>query len=53
MKVDRASLRIGLKHLELMNVLTIRQGDGIYVRDYMKGASIDFLRNPFSAVRTT
>ena len=44
MKVDRASLRVGLKHLELMNVLTIRQGDGIYVRDYMKGASIDFLR---------
>jgi GntR family transcriptional regulator, transcriptional repressor for pyruvate dehydrogenase complex len=44
MNVDRASLRIGLKHMEMMNVLTIRQGDGIYVRDYMKGASIDFLR---------
>ena len=44
MDVDRASLRIALKHLELMNVLTIRQGDGVYVRDYMKGASIDFLR---------
>lgn len=42
--VDRASLRIALKHLEMMNVLTIRQGDGIYVRDYLKGASIDFLR---------
>ena len=45
--VDRASLRIALKHLELMNVLTIRQGDGVYVRDYMKGASIDFLRMLF------
>lgn len=44
MHVDRASLRVGLKHLETMNVLTIRQGDGIYVRDYLKGASIDFLR---------
>jgi GntR family transcriptional repressor for pyruvate dehydrogenase complex len=44
MEVDRASLRIGLKNMEMMNVLTIRQGDGIYVRDYMKGASIDFLR---------
>ena len=42
--VDRASLRIALKHMEMMNVLTIRQGDGIYVREYMKGASIDFLR---------
>lgn len=45
--VDRASLRIALKHLEMMNVLNIRQGDGIYVRDYMKGASIDFLRMLF------
>lgn len=45
--VDRASLRIALKHMESMNVLTIRQGDGIYVRDYMKGASIDFLRMLF------
>jgi GntR family transcriptional regulator, transcriptional repressor for pyruvate dehydrogenase complex len=44
MQVDRASLRMGLKHLETMNVLTIRQGDGIYVRDYLKGASMDFLR---------
>lgn len=45
--VDRASLRIALKNMELMNVLTIRHGDGIYVRDYMKGASIDFLRMLF------
>jgi len=45
--VDRASLRTALKHLEMMNVLTIRHGDGIYVRDYMKGASIDFLRMLF------
>jgi GntR family transcriptional repressor for pyruvate dehydrogenase complex len=45
--VDRVSLRIALKHLELMNVLTIRHGDGAYVRDYMKGASIDFLRMLF------
>ena len=45
--VDRASLRIALKNLELMNVLSIRQGDGVYVRDYMKGASIDFLRMLF------
>lgn len=45
--VDRASLRIALKHLEMMNVLTIRQGDGIYVRDYMKSASLDFLRMLF------
>jgi len=45
--VDRASLRIALKNMELMNVLNIRHGDGIYVRDFMKGASIDFLRMLF------
>jgi DNA-binding FadR family transcriptional regulator len=44
MKVDRVSLKIGLKHMEMMNLLTIRQGDGIYVLDYLKGAGIDFLR---------
>ncbi len=51
-QVDRASLRIALKHMEMMNVLTIRHGDGIYVRDYMKGASIDFLRILFLQTET-
>ncbi len=51
--VDRASLRIALKHMEMMNVLTIRQGDGIYVREYMKGASIDFLRMLFLQTEET
>jgi GntR family transcriptional repressor for pyruvate dehydrogenase complex len=53
MGVDRVSLRIGLKHLEMMNVLFIRQGDGIYVRDYLKGASIDFLRILFLQLEQT
>lgn len=52
LEVDRASLRIALKHLESINVLTIRHGDGIYVRDYMKGASIDFLRMLFMQTET-
>ncbi len=43
MKVDRTSLRLGLKQLESMRVLTIRQGDGIYVKDYIKNAGLDFL----------
>lgn len=51
--VDRASLRIALKHMELINVLTIRQGDGVYVRDYMKGAGIDFLRMLFLQTEKT
>ena len=53
MGVDRVSLRIGLKHLEMMNVLLIRQGDGIYVRDFLKGASIDFLRILFLQLEQT
>jgi DNA-binding FadR family transcriptional regulator len=48
MKVDLSSLRIGLKQLESMNVLDIRQGDGIYVKDYIKHAGIDFLSLLFS-----
>lgn len=43
MKVDRSSLRIALKHLESMGVLNIRQGDGMYVRDYLKHAGIEFI----------
>lgn len=42
--VDRTSLRIALKQLEAMQVLDIRQGDGIYVKDYRKFAGVDFLR---------
>lgn len=42
--VDRTSLRIALKQLEAMEVLDIRHGDGIYVKDYKKYAGIDFLR---------
>ncbi len=43
MKVDRTSLRLGLKQLESMSVLSIRQGDGIYVKDFLKSAGLDFL----------
>ncbi len=43
MKVDQATARIALKQLEIMNVLDIKRGDGIYVKDYMKHAGIDFL----------
>ena len=42
--IDRTSLRIALKQLESMKILEIRQGDGIYVKDYQRHAGIDFLR---------
>jgi DNA-binding FadR family transcriptional regulator len=41
--IDLSSLRIALKRLEAMNLLLIKQGDGIYVKDYVKHAGIDFL----------
>lgn len=47
MDVDRTSLRIALKQLESMEVLEIRQGDGIYVKNYMKNAGVDFLKMLF------
>lgn len=47
MDVDRTSLRVALKLLEFLNVLEIRQGDGIYVKDYRANAGVDFLRMLF------
>jgi len=44
MNVDRTSLRIALKQLESMEVLDIRQGDGIYVKNFLENAGVDFLR---------
>jgi GntR family transcriptional repressor for pyruvate dehydrogenase complex len=43
MEVDRTTLRVALKQLESMQLLEIRQGDGIYVKDYLKNAGVDFL----------
>jgi DNA-binding FadR family transcriptional regulator len=45
--IDRTSLRIALKQLEGMQVLDIRQGDGIYVKNFRKFAGVDFLRTLF------
>lgn len=47
MNVDRTSLRVALKLLEFLNVLEIRQGDGIYVKDFRGNAGVDFLRMLF------
>ncbi|MBN1471863.1 MAG: FadR family transcriptional regulator [Syntrophaceae bacterium] len=48
MNVDRTTLRIALKQLEAMQLLEIRRGDGIYVKDFVRHAGIDFLRVLFS-----
>jgi len=46
--VDRSSLRIALKQLESMGVIDIKQRDGVYVKNYIKYAGIDFLKILFS-----
>lgn len=48
MNVDRTTLRVALKQLEAMQLLEIRRGDGIYVKEFLKHAGIDFLRVLFS-----
>lgn len=50
--VDRTSLRVALKQLESMKVLDIRQGGGIYVRDYQKHAGIEFVSTLFEILET-
>jgi GntR family transcriptional repressor for pyruvate dehydrogenase complex len=52
LNVDRTSLRVALKQLEAMGLLDIRRGDGIYVKDFLKYAGIDFLRTLFSRIET-
>ncbi len=47
MDLDRTSLRMALRQLESMQILDIRHGDGVYVKDYLKFAGIDFLRTVF------
>ena len=47
LKVDRTSLRIGLKILEFMEVIDIRVGDGMYVKDFLEHAGLDFLKTVF------
>jgi DNA-binding FadR family transcriptional regulator len=53
MNIDRTSLRVALKQLEAMQLLEIRRGDGIYVKDFLKHAGIDFLRVLFSNHNST
>jgi GntR family transcriptional regulator, transcriptional repressor for pyruvate dehydrogenase complex len=52
MNVDRTTLRVALKQLEAMQLLEIRRGDGIYAKDFLKNAGIDFLRVLFSNDKT-
>lgn len=43
LKVTRTTLREALKILETLRFVTIRQGDGVRVRDYLRSANIEIL----------
>lgn len=44
MNVNRNTLREALKKLEILGLLTIRQGDGIYIKDYKECGNLELLK---------
>ncbi len=45
MNVNRNTLREALRKLELLGLLSVRQGDGIYILDYRDSGSIELLKH--------
>ncbi len=45
LNVNRATLREALKKLELLGLLEIRHGDGIYVRNYLESGNLELFKN--------
>lgn len=43
--VNRGTLREAIKKLELLGLVEIRHGDGIYVRDYRESGSLELLKD--------
>jgi fatty acid metabolism transcriptional regulator FadR len=44
MNVNRNTLREALRRLESIGLLNVRQGDGIYVRDYRESGNLELLK---------
>ena len=44
MNVNRNTLREGLRKLEILGLLNIRQGDGIYIKDYRDCGNLELLK---------
>ncbi len=43
-KVNRATVREALRRLELMELLEIRHGDGVYVKDFLESSNVDLIK---------
>lgn len=48
LKVNRATVREALRNLEHLELLDIRQGDGIYVRDFLESGNLDLIKASIS-----
>lgn len=44
MNVNRHTLREALRHLESLGLLSVRQGDGIYVKDFRDSGNLELLK---------
>lgn len=45
MNVNRHTLREALRKLESLSLLSVRQGDGIYIRDYRDSGNLELLKH--------
>ncbi len=45
MNVNRHTLREALRKLEALSLVSIRQGDGIYIRDYRESGNLELLKH--------
>lgn len=43
LQADQTSVRIALKHLEMMRLVDIKRSDGVYILDYLTNAGLEFI----------